>query len=93
MIEQLRDELASFESRSQRSEEDMEHSQPAGDTPATERERAKVALAQHLRGRPLPEDPRALQRLGMFLMRRGFDPDTVRSTLREAGSSDANSDD
>lgn len=93
VIEQLRDELAAFESRSQRSEEDMEHSQPAGDTPATERERAKVALAQHLRGRPLPEDPRALQRLGMFLMRRGFDPDTVRSTLREAGSSDANSDD
>ncbi len=52
--------------------------------PATDAERAAVALERHLRGRPVPDDPRALQRLGMFLMRRGFDAETVRSTLRDA---------
>ena len=56
--------------------------------PATDAERARAALARHLRGRPLPPDPRALQRVGMFLMRRGFDAETVRSTLRAAGSPD-----
>ena len=43
---------------------------------------------RHLRGRPLPTDARALQRIGMFLVRRGFDPETVRSTIRLAGSPD-----
>ena len=54
--------------------------------PASEAERAADALARHLRGRPLPTDRRALQRLGMFLMRRGFDPDTVRTVIRQAGA-------
>ncbi len=53
--------------------------------PGTEADRARQALAKHLRGRAVPEDPKALQRLGMYLMRRGFDPDTVRATIREAG--------
>lgn len=57
--------------------------------PGSEAERARKALERHLRGRPLPSDARALQRVGMFLVRRGFDPDTVRSTLRSAGSPDA----
>lgn len=56
--------------------------------PSTEAERAQDALARHLRGRPVPSEPKALQRIGMFLMRRGFDPDTVRSTLRRAAESD-----
>jgi regulatory protein len=56
--------------------------------PGSEADRAREALERHLRGRPLPTDARALQRVGMFLMRRGFDPETVRSTLRAAGSSD-----
>ena len=50
--------------------------------PASDDERARVALEAHLRGRPLPEDPKALQRIGMFLVRRGFDPETARRTLR-----------
>ncbi len=54
--------------------------------PANEAERAADALARHLRGRPLPTDRKAVQRIGMFLMRRGFDPETVRSTIREAGA-------
>jgi regulatory protein len=57
--------------------------------PASEEDRARVALDRHLRGRPLPADRARLQRLGMFLVRRGFDPDTVRSTLRAAGTPDA----
>lgn len=57
--------------------------------PGSEADRAREALERHLRGRPLPGDARALQRVGMFLVRRGFDPETVRSTLRAAGSSDA----
>jgi regulatory protein len=52
--------------------------------PGSEAERASEALDRHLRGRPLPTDGRALQRVGMFLMRRGFDPETVRSTIRHA---------
>lgn len=52
--------------------------------PSTEADRARLALQRHLKGRPLPEDPRAVQRVGAFLMRRGFDPETVRSTLRAA---------
>jgi regulatory protein len=52
--------------------------------PGDEAERAREALAKHLRGRPLPSDRQALQRVGMYLMRRGFDADVVRSTLRAA---------
>jgi regulatory protein len=66
-----------------------ELAEPALDTegmPATEPERATIALARHLRGRPLPDEPKAIQRLGAFLMRRGFDPETVRATLRAAAS-------
>lgn len=54
--------------------------------PGTETERAREALRRHLRGRPLPADPRALQRVGMYLMRRGFDSEIVRSALRTAGA-------
>jgi regulatory protein len=52
--------------------------------PETEDKRAGIALERHLRGRPLPMDAAALQRVGMFLIRRGFDPETVRRTLRAA---------
>lgn len=54
--------------------------------PGTEADRAHEALDRHLRGRPLPADRKALQRVGMFLMRRGFDPETVRSVLRASAS-------
>ena len=54
--------------------------------PGTEAERARDALERHLRGRPMPADARAVQRIGMFLMRRGFDAETVRTTLRRAQS-------
>lgn len=57
--------------------------------PATEDERAAAALERHLRGRPLPSDPRALQRIGMFLVRRGFDPETARSAIRRLEALDA----
>ena len=50
--------------------------------PQSEDERARIAVAQHLRGRPLPTDLRALQRLAMYLVRRGVAPDTARSALR-----------
>jgi regulatory protein len=52
--------------------------------PETEEDRARIALEGHLRGRPLPVEAAALQRVGMFLVRRGFDPETVRHTLRAA---------
>ncbi len=52
--------------------------------PGNDSERAAEALDRHLRGRPVPDDPKAVQRLGMFLMRRGFDGETVRATLRRA---------
>ena len=55
--------------------------------PETEEERAQIALDRHLRGRALPTDAAALQRVGMFLVRRGFDPETVRRTLRRAAES------
>lgn len=54
--------------------------------PASEDERAREALARHLRGRPLPTEARARARIGMFLVRRGFDPETVRTALRAAGA-------
>ncbi len=71
VIEDYRDEHAA----PQRAPEDAA-------LPGTEMERAREALGQHLRGRPLPHDRKALQRIGAFLVRRGFDPDTVRLTLR-----------
>lgn len=57
--------------------------------PTTDEERARIALDRHLRGRPLPADLRAVQRVGMFLVRRGFDPETVRSALRRAADAQA----
>jgi len=54
--------------------------------PGTEAERAREALERHLRGRPLPSEPKALQRIGMHLMRRGFDPETARGAIRELGA-------
>ena len=60
--------------------------------PGTEAERAREALDRHLRGRPMPTDAKALQRIGMFLVRRGFDPETVRSTIRAAGSDEPDED-
>lgn len=54
--------------------------------PSTETDRARAALKRHLRDRPLPADTKALQRIGAFLMRRGFDPDTVRTALRTAAA-------
>jgi regulatory protein len=64
---------------------------PEEQLPHTEEDRARVALERHLRGRPLPADRRALQRIGMFLVRRGFDPDTVRAALRHAAAPDEGS--
>jgi regulatory protein len=77
-IEQLRDEIAGSETP------DADHHADAS-SPGTEQERAAVALRHHLRGRTLPTDPKALQRIGMFLVRRGFDPDTVRAAIRSSG--------
>jgi regulatory protein len=57
--------------------------------PETELERAVIALDRHLRGRPLPEERGALQRVGAFLVRRGFDPQTVRDAIRRAGAPEA----
>ncbi len=57
------------------------------DLALSEEERAAAALERHLRGRPVPEDGRALQRLGMFLVRRGFDPATARAVIRRRGAS------
>jgi regulatory protein len=54
----------------------------------TEDERADAALERHLKGRPLPDDAKALQRLGMYLVRRGFDPATARATLRRRRASE-----
>ena len=56
--------------------------------PASEPERAAAALAAHLRGRPLPADAKARQRIGMFLVRRGFDPETARGAIRSAAVTD-----
>ena len=61
--------------------------------PGSELERAQEALAGHLRGRPLPADRKAQQRIGMFLMRRGFDADTARQAIRLAGSDPSETDD
>jgi regulatory protein len=69
-----------------RGQEMAEPAFPDEQLPQSEADRARIALARHLRGRPLPDDRRALQRIGMFLVRRGFDPETVRSTIRAAGA-------
>lgn len=61
--------------------------------PADEPSRARAALAGHLRGRPVPDDPKARQRLGMYLMRRGFDPETVRAAIRESAEAAGGVDD
>jgi regulatory protein len=50
--------------------------------PRSEGERALAALDRHLRGRPIPEDRKALERIGMYLVRRGFDPETARRAIR-----------
>jgi SOS response regulatory protein OraA/RecX len=63
-----------------------------GDPAPTEEERAASALERHLRGRPIPEDGRALQRLGMFLVRRGFDPATARAVLRRRRAAESTRD-
>ena len=54
--------------------------------PGTEADRARDALGRHLRGRPIPTEPKALQRIGMFLVRRGFDPGTARDAIRAIGA-------
>src|SRR5688500_13454196 len=56
--------------------------------PANEPDRAREALERHLRGRPIPTDAKARHRIGMYMMRRGFDSDTVRATIRAAGATD-----
>lgn len=63
------------------------------DLPSTEDERADAALERHLRGRPVPADRAALQRLGMYLVRRGFDPETARAAIRRRGQASADEDD
>jgi regulatory protein len=65
---------------------DPERAPEDASLPGTEAERARDALARHLRGRRLPDEPKALARIGMFLVRRGFDPETVRMALRDAGA-------
>lgn len=69
-----------------RGEELAEPALGAEGMPGSESERASAALARHLKGRPMPDEVKAIQRLGAFLMRRGFDAETVRATLRAAGS-------
>jgi regulatory protein len=64
--------------------EEPERSPGEEQLPATDAQRAAVALERHLRGRAIPTDRLALQRLGMFLVRRGFDPETVRAAIRTA---------
>lgn len=68
-----------------------DHAEPArapedAGLPGDEAERAAEALSRHLRGRPMPSDARAVQRVGLYLMRRGFDTDVVRATLRAAAA-------
>jgi regulatory protein len=71
---------------------DRERAPEDASLPASEAERAAAALAAHLRGRPLPTDRKSLQRVGMFLVRRGFDPETVRGAIRAAAAGDARDD-
>lgn len=53
-----------------------------GPIPASDGERARAALARHLRGTPIPSSRADLQRLAAFLARRGFDSDVIWSVLR-----------
>ena len=86
VIELMREELAAVEM-------DEALSEGSGEPALTEEARARIALAQHLRGRTLPDDSKALQRLGMFLVHRGFDPETARSTVRAAAKADSDEED
>lgn len=66
-----------------------EHVQPERapedeELPGTEEDRADVALRRHLKDRPLPVEEKSRQRIGMYLVRRGFDPGTVRGAIRRA---------
>jgi regulatory protein len=69
-----------------RGEELAEPALDAESLPGSESDRARVALERHLRGRAYPIEIKAQQRIGAFLMRRGFDPETVRTTLRRAAA-------
>ncbi len=69
-------------------ESDPERNEEDKALPETEDQRARVALERHLRGRSLPADPRAVQRIGTFLLRRGFDTETVRRAISERSSPD-----
>jgi SOS response regulatory protein OraA/RecX len=89
VIEHLRDELEAAEAEAGTTDGgdqdagalEPEAASEVGET-LTEEHRARVALSRHLRGRPVPTDPKGLQRLGMFLVRRGFEPDTARAAIR-----------
>ncbi len=77
VIAGLREELDELEAEPER--------EPAGEAlPRSEDERARAALARHLRGRTVPGDRRARERIGMYLVRRGFDPETARRAIRAA---------
>jgi regulatory protein len=65
-----------------RGEELAEPALDADGLPDTEDERADAALDRYLRGRPVPDDARERHRLGMYLARRGFGPDTARAAVR-----------
>jgi regulatory protein len=69
-----------------RGEELVEPVLDADSLPVSEAERARTALDRHLKGRVMPLDLKARQRIGAFLMRRGFDPETVRAAIREAAA-------
>ena len=69
-----------------RGEELAERVLDADSVPGSEAERARTALHRHLKGRLMPLDLKARQRIGAFLMRRGFDPETVRSTIRKVAA-------
>ncbi len=85
VIAALRDEMRSAE-ESPRAPGTWEGPLGDRDLPQTEADRAGVALLQHLRGRPVPADALARQRLGMYLVRRGFDPETARAAIRDSGA-------
>lgn len=53
----------------------------ASAVPEASEELAHDALRRHLRGRPIPNEPKARQRLAAFLARRGFDSDTIWTVL------------
>jgi regulatory protein len=61
----------------------LERAEEDAALPETDEQRATAALERHLHGRPIPDDPRAVQRLGMFLIRRGFDAETARRAIRQ----------